>query len=154
MIKFVNELDILRSSLAIQCAQCLIKLNPKSQENSQVLFQAVKLAGSSQIHGQPIVIQLQDLFIEAQKTGIVSKKEIDDLIAQVSLYQRASAKIAAIIISQDNSYMGEYVNKLFGIIQSDNAPDDDKVRATLTFGEIGQNKDLSKMNGVLEVISK
>jgi predicted ATPase with chaperone activity len=50
--------------------------------------------------------------------------------------------------------MGDYVNKLFGIIQSDNSPDDNKVRATLTFGEIGQNKDLSKMPGVLETISR
>jgi cullin-associated NEDD8-dissociated protein 1 len=50
--------------------------------------------------------------------------------------------------------MGDYVNKLFGIIQSDNSPDDNKVRATLTFGEIGQNKDLSKMAGLLETISR
>jgi hypothetical protein len=47
MSKFVSEQDILRSSLAIQTAQCLIKLNPKAGENSQVLLQAVKLAGSS-----------------------------------------------------------------------------------------------------------
>jgi hypothetical protein len=33
--------------------------------------------------------------------------------------------------------MQEYVSKLFGVIQSDNSPDDDKVKATLTFGEIG-----------------
>jgi hypothetical protein len=56
------------------------------------------------------------LFIEAQKQKIISKKEIDDLINQVSLTKRSSAKIAAIIISQDNTYMGEYVQKLFGII--------------------------------------
>jgi hypothetical protein len=93
------------------------------------------------------------LFIEAQKQKIISKKEIDDLINQVSLTKRSSAKIAAIIISQDNAYMSEYVQKLFGIIQSDNSSDDDKVKATLTFGEIGQNKDLSQMGGVLESIS-
>ena len=61
--------------------------------------------------------------------------------------------MAAVIISSDNGYMNEYVQRLFTTIQSDNSQDEDKVRATLTFGEIGQNKDLSKMN-VLETISK
>ena len=72
MTKFISEQDILRSSLAIQCAQCLIKLNANANENSQVLSQAVILAGSSQIHGQPIVLQLQDLFLEAMKSGIIN----------------------------------------------------------------------------------
>ena len=81
MTKFISEQDILRSSLAIQCGTQFLKLNPKGQENSAVMEQAVKLAGSSQIHGQPIVIQLQELFIEAQKNGIISKREIDNLIS-------------------------------------------------------------------------
>jgi HEAT repeat protein len=50
--------------------------------------------------------------------------------------------------------MQEYVQKLYTIIQSGNSNEEDKVKATLTFGEIGQNKDLSKMPDVLEVISK
>lgn len=58
------------------------------------------------------------------------------------------------MISHDSGLMGEYVGKLFTVIQSDNSSDDDKVKATLTFGEIGQNKDLSQMNGVLETISR
>jgi hypothetical protein len=80
MAKFVSEQDILRSSLAIQCAICLIKLNPKASENAIVLDQAVKLAGSSQIHGHDIVIQLQDLFIEAKKAGLLGNREIEELI--------------------------------------------------------------------------
>ena len=55
----------------------------------------------------------------------------------MSLTKRSSAKIAAAIISQDFAYMTEYVQKLFGIIQSENSSDDDKVKAVLTFGEIG-----------------
>ena len=51
--------------------------------------------------------------------------------------------MAATIICQDNKLVQQYVTKLFGIIKNDASSDDDKVKAALTFGEIGSMNDMS-----------
>lgn len=60
--KFIDESDIQRSSLAIQCAQIIIELNPKLAENAQILQKCAALSGSNLINGQPVVQNLLSLF--------------------------------------------------------------------------------------------
>jgi hypothetical protein len=40
------------------------------------------------------------------------------------------------------------------VIQNSGSGDEEKVKAALTFGEIGTFKDMSKLNGVMDTISK
>mmetsp|Transcript_14247 Transcript_14247/g.24234 ORF Transcript_14247/g.24234 Transcript_14247/m.24234 type:complete len:213 (-) Transcript_14247:1458-2096(-) len=51
MLRFVNPQYINASSLAVKCAQQLIKIDSKMQQNKQVLAECVKLAGSPLIQG-------------------------------------------------------------------------------------------------------
>jgi hypothetical protein len=62
--------------------------------------------------------------------------------------------MAATIIIQDDKLVQTYVQQLFGNIQNDASSDDDKVKAALTFGEVGSKKDMSQMNGLMQTISR
>jgi hypothetical protein len=57
--------------------------------------------------------------------------------------------MAATIIIQDDKLVQTYVQQLFGKIQNDASSDDDKVKAALTFAQIGSKKDMSQMNGLM-----
>lgn len=49
--------------------------------------------------------------------------------------------------------LGDYIGKLFQVVQSKTVSADDKVKATLCLGEIGIFKDLSQIKDVIVTIS-
>ena len=116
LVKFINENDIQRSSLAIQCSTNIIGLNKQIKENSDALQQCIQLSGSQLINGSIVIANLQAFFAEACKAGIVNQQVVDRLIDQSSLSTRSSAKIAALIICSNFGILGDYIGKLFQIV--------------------------------------
>ena len=68
-------------------------------------------------------------------------------ISQVTFRTRASAKIAAIMITANEASTKKYLDALKfpgpATIQNSSSSEDDVVRAVLCLGEIGARKDLS-----------
>lgn len=153
-MKFIDENDIQRSSLACQCAMKFIKLVPALPQNQLVLQQGVNLASSQLIHGQPLVIDLQNLFLMGCQQQIVSEQIVTLLINQTSLTSRSAARIAAIIITSNNQKMLSYINNFIQVISNQSQQSTDTVvKAILCLGEIGLFQDLSQVGNIIQLIS-
>lgn len=154
ILKFIDENDIQRSSLACQCAIKFIKLVPAMPQNQIVLQQGVQLASSQLIHGQPLVVDLQNLFQTGCQQQIVSEQIVNQLINNTSLNSRSAARIAAIIITSNNKSMLSYINNFIQIINSQNQQNTETVvKAILSLGEIGLFQDLSQVGNIIQLIS-
>ena len=58
----IDDSDIQRSALAIQCAEIIIQLNSGIPENNTVLQKCVKFSGSTLIQGHNVINHLTSLF--------------------------------------------------------------------------------------------
>lgn len=122
-------------------------------QNGAVLEKCVLLSGSSQlVHNQSIIIHLNQFFREACAQGVVGPPIIDQLISQVNLNTRSSAQMAAVIIQSNDQLRNMYINNIFKIL-SNPSDQDQLVRTTLCLGEIGVFVDLSKMQGIIQILS-
>lgn len=139
---FIQEDDLHRASLALQCAQLIIRINRQLPENAEVIKNSVTFAASTLIQGQKVVDNLQELFLVACQNKLIPDATINQLIANVTLNSRTSAKMAAIGITSDKNAFDTYMKKLFDVIGK-KAAEDEIVRAILTIGEIGTYRDLS-----------
>ena len=105
----IDDSDIQRSALAIQCAEIIIQLNSGIPENNTVLQKCVKFSGSTLIQGHNVINHLTSLFQQACKANIMSQQILEGLIGQTSLTSRSSGKMAAIIIVMNFNQMSNYV---------------------------------------------
>lgn len=134
IVKFIDENDLQRSSLAIQCSIKIIENQPNINQNQVVLQQGVVLASSKLINGQPIVNDLMSLFRKASEKQIISENTFQQLIINTSLETRSAARVAAVVISTNQQSLTQYVNKFVQIMNNKNNDEQEIVRATLCLG--------------------
>ena len=87
-------------------------------ENQAILTASATLSSSTLIQGTSIVNRIEELFKYACRSGLVKPTTVDAVINQVTLQTRASAKIAAIIITSNNDTMNKYIQHFMKTIQN------------------------------------
>jgi hypothetical protein len=94
------------------------------------------------------------IFRQASKTGLANVEVIDQLIFQASMQTRASAQMAAVVLTElPEKDFSQYVSSIYQIMlgpQSEKA--DDIVKAVLCLGEIGTFRDLSGLPNIITSI--
>ena len=117
---------------------------------------SVALSGSPSVQGQDILDHLRNLFVTANKQGLVKGTTIDTLIHQTSISARASAKMAAsILVSLNPNDFNNYLGQIYqNMLNFQPGGEEITVKAVLCLGEIGCFRDLSGLDNIILNIEK
>lgn len=158
IVPFINEQYVQNSKLAIQCCEQVLLIQGNLPENikGELMNKSVALSGSPSVQGQDILDHLRNLFVTANKQGLVKGTTIDTLIHQTSISARASAKMAAsILVSLNPNDFNNYLGQIYqNMLNFQPGGEEITVKAVLCLGEIGCFRDLSGLDNIILNIEK